>query len=162
MLRVLGLSMALLTAVLTGCTMSAAECDPSTDPGFFNKIGCTVSGSYAQRVELKEAELQALQAENDKLTRIGRLLSDEESMLEGNLAQRRAQHQALVSEVESLRSALKAENQLTDNLNNQLKSLEEKSAALQQLPDNTPLLERQQRLSELQAQYDQLMQMGGI
>ncbi len=161
MLRVLGLSMA-LTAVLTGCTMSAAECDPSTDPGFFNKIGCTVSGSYAQRVELKEAELQALQAENDKLTRIGRLLSDEESMLEGNLAQRRAQHQALVSEVESLRSALKAENQLTDNLNNQLKSLEEKSAALQQLPDNTPLLERQQRLSELQAQYDQLMQMGGI
>ena len=162
MLRVLGLSMALLTAVLTGCTMSAAECDPSTDPGFFNKIGCTVSGSYAQRVELKEAELQALQAENDKLTRIGRLLSDEESMLEGNLAQRRAQHQALVSEVESLRSALKAENHLTDNLNNQLKSLEEKSAALQQLPDNTPLLERQQRLSELQAQYDQLMQMGGI
>lgn len=161
MLRVLGLSMA-LTAVLTGCTMSAAECDPSTDPGFFNKVGCTVSGSYAQRVELKEAELQALQAENDKLTRIGRLLSDEESMLEGNLAQRRAQHQALVSEVESLRSALKAENQLTDNLNNQLKSLEEKSAALQQLPDNTPLLERQQRLSELQAQYDQLMQMGGI
>ena len=151
-----------LTAVLTGCTMSAAECDPSTDPGFFNKIGCTVSGSYAQRVELKEAELQALQAENDKLTRIGQLLSDEESMLEGNLAQRRAQHQALVSEVESLRSALKAENQLTDNLNNQLKSLEEKSAALQQLPDNTPLLERQQRLSELQAQYDQLMQMGGI
>lgn len=151
-----------LTAVLTGCTMNAAECDPSTDPGFFNKIGCTVSGSYAQRVELKEAELQALQAENDKLTRIGRLLSDEESMLEGNLAQRRAQHQALVSEVESLRSALKAENQLTDNLNNQLKSLEEKSAALQQLPDNTPLLERQQRLSELQAQYDQLMQMGGI
>lgn len=161
MLRVLGLSMS-LTAVLTGCTMSAAECDPSTDPGFFNKVGCTVSGSYAQRVELKEAELQALQAENDKLTRIGRLLSDEESMLEGNLAQRRAQHQALVSEVESLRSALKAENQLTDNLNNQLKSLEEKSAALQQLPDNTPLLERQQRLSELQAQYDQLMQMGGI
>ncbi len=161
MLRVLGLSMA-LTAVLTGCTMNAAECDPSTDPGFFNKIGCTVSGSYAQRVELKEAELQALQAENDKLTRIGRLLSDEESMLEGNLAQRRAQHQALVSEVESLRSALKAENQLTDNLNNQLKSLEEKSAALQQLPDNTPLLERQQRLSGLQAQYDQLMQMGGI
>lgn len=151
-----------LTAVLTGCTMNAAECDPSTDPGFFNKIGCTVSGSYAQRVELKEAELQALQAENDKLTRIGRLLSDEESMLEGNLAQRRAQHQALVSEVESLRSALKAENQLTDNLNNQLKSLEEKSAALQQLPDNTPLLERQQRLSGLQAQYDQLMQMGGI
>ena len=30
--------------LLTACTATPEECDPTRDPGFFNKIGCTFSG----------------------------------------------------------------------------------------------------------------------
>ena len=49
--------------LLTACTATPEECDPTRDPGFFNKIGCTFSGSYSERVEQKKVAVEQLRQE---------------------------------------------------------------------------------------------------
>ncbi len=150
-MRILNISAAVGAALfLSACTMSPQECDPSLDPGFLDKIGCTISGSYAQRVEDKEADLKALQQENERLHKIASLLENDRALVEGSLETRRQQYQALSAQISALKSDLSAKQQLSSSLNAQLDNMQQQADELQQMPENSALLERRQKLAELQ------------
>ena len=42
------------TAVISACTATAEQCDPSIELDVFSKAACKFSGSYDQRIEQKE------------------------------------------------------------------------------------------------------------
>ena len=54
--------------MVSGCTMTPEECDPSNvDAGFFDKLGCVTSGSYDARIESKKQEIVKLNEEQKVL-----------------------------------------------------------------------------------------------
>lgn len=51
-----GLKLSLLVAsltVLTACSVTPEQCDPSVESSVWNKMACTTSGSYDHRVKEK-------------------------------------------------------------------------------------------------------------
>ena len=144
------IAVAAAALMLSACAMTTQECDPTLDPGFLDKIGCTISGSYAQRVEDKEANLRALQSENERLVKLQQLLSNEEALISDSKAIRQAQYQKIQAQVADLKQALAEDQKLNDSLRTQLNQLETQSAELAQMPEEASILERQQRLAELQ------------
>ena len=147
---------AMLSLMLSGCTMTAAECDPSSDPGFFNKIGCTVAGSYSERVETKEENLKALQAENERLQRIQTALNNEDALVRGSMEERQRQLSSIQSEVDALKDALASRNQLSESLNEQIASLEKQLQEMQNTPAKASILQKQAELGKLKQQYEEL------
>ena len=75
---ILAAAIAASAAALGAC--SADQCDPSTDPGFFSKIGCAAGGGYAKRVEAKKQEIADLRAEQQSLTDEVISLNDEDKV----------------------------------------------------------------------------------
>lgn len=148
--------------VLAGCTMTAQECDPSADPGFFNKIGCTVSGSYAERVETKEQDLKALKDENARLQKIHDELSNERALVRGSMEQRQLQLNSISNQLADLRSSLASKNQLSDNLKAKLDDLNSQLEAMKNTPAQASILEKRQELNRLKAEYEELMTLSGL
>ncbi len=144
---------------LTACTTTPEECDPSVDPGFFNKIGCTFSGSYAQRVEMKRENLQALQEENAHLTRLQQSLADEKTLLEGNMAQRQAQLNTVRENLAGLKKDLAAQGALNRELQQAIAQAEAQAEAMQRSPASQAMLQKRMELQELQSQIDTLTNM---
>ena len=75
------ISFVALATLICGCTVSKEECDPRVDPGFFNKLGCTVSGSYSQRVEDKKEHVAKLREELHALSQETAALNDEDALI---------------------------------------------------------------------------------
>ncbi len=156
------LTLALAAGVMTGCTMTPDECDPSVDPGFLNKLGCTVSGSYSQRVEDKQAAVDALKAENEQLKQQSQELLNEQVLVDGNVAERRAQIAKMQSELSEVKSAVAKKGAMSDELKSKIAEAEQQLAEMQNTnTDNTPLLQKQQQLDELKTTYDELIVLSG-
>ena len=144
---------------LAGCTMTAEQCDPSSDPGFFNKIGCTVSGSYAERVDTKEQDLKALETENERLRALHASINSEIVLVEGSMAQRQAQLNQIEGQLSDLRSSLASKNQLSQELENKLSQIESQVSTMQNTQASASILEKQAQLEKLQTEYEELLTM---
>lgn len=140
----------------TGCTMTPEECDPSSDPGFFNKIGCTVSGSYSQRVEQKEQNLAKMQDENGHLKKLLEQAQNEQAMLSANRQERQAQLSAIQSELASLRAELDAQSTQNKELAAALQKAQDQAEAMQNSPGQQAVLERRMQLQELKDSLEEL------
>lgn len=144
---------------LTACTTTPEECDPSVDPGFLNKIGCTFSGSYAKRVEMKRENLQALQEENANLTRLQQSLADEDALLKGSIEQRQTQLAAVKEDLAGLKKDLAAQGALNSDLKQAIEQAEAQADAMQRSPASQAMLQKRMELQELQSQVDTLTNM---
>ena len=144
---------------LAGCTMTAQQCDPSSDPGFFNKIGCTVSGSYAERVETKEQDLKALESENERLRAIHASINSEIVLVEGSMSQRQAQLNQIKGQLADLKSSLASKNQLSGMLEGKLAEIESQLTNMQNTPATASILEKKAELEKLQQEYEELLTM---
>lgn len=58
------LSFPIAAILLAGCSATPQECDPSQELGFIQKMACTNSGSYQQRIDTKNRELKGELDEN--------------------------------------------------------------------------------------------------
>lgn len=114
------LTICLLPLLVTACTTTPEECDPSVDPGFFNKIGCTVSGSYEARIQQKEQQLSNLQSQNQYLNEILIQLQDREALVYGDLKDRQAILDNIEDNLNKLENDLKSKNKLSGDLKNQI------------------------------------------
>lgn len=104
------LSLPLASLMLVGCSATQAECDPNKELGFIQKIACTNSGSYEQRIETKNTELR------------GEL--DYNAALHTELQSTRTEHQQVRRNVE------KAQNQIS-NVNSSIKQTKTQTATKQ-------------------------------
>lgn len=139
-----------------GCASSVQECDPSVDPGFFGKIGCTFSGSYAERVEMKEADLNKLKQHNESLRKLYAQLENEEAWLSKDLEVRNAQIAAVESDLKVLQSELEAQGKLNADARKAIEEAQSQLDAMQASPVNAAILEKRQQRDALQAELDAL------
>ncbi|WP_028884595.1 hypothetical protein [Taylorella asinigenitalis] len=98
----------ILCAVLAACQSSPQTCDPNVEMNFFDKLGCSTSGSYDKRIEQKEANLNAEQYRNKQL-------NYKKSQLESKRKATRAQRNAKQRESNRLSTLNK---KMQEDLNN--------------------------------------------
>lgn len=105
-----GLKLSLLVAsltVLTACSVTPEQCDPSVESSVWNKMACTTSGTYDHRVKDKE---RTLQSEKDKQTALNKTYADTQKKAkatERTLAKKKAELATLNKSVTDYAAQLK-------------------------------------------------------
>ncbi len=107
-----------LSFILTGCTMTPEQCDPSGDPSFFNKIGCVSSGSYKKRVTAKEEEIQRLKTEYNQLRKELSTMQSQESSLKKDISARKKQLNSLKQKINSSNLSVEKKEKIIESLKN--------------------------------------------
>ena len=141
---------------LCGCSMTAQECDPSVDNGYFGKIGCTFSGAYSDRVEQKEIENERLRKENATLALLAEQIEDQNRLLYGTINDRAASLDAIVGTLDKLEAELKAKNKLTAEAKAQLESTKKTVGNMQKNNGQMLIAKREAELKELEEQKAKL------
>ncbi len=147
-----------LPLVLTACTTTTQECDPSIqDPGFFDKLGCVVSGSYEKRSQTKIQE-------NKKLIELNHALSQQVIAIEKQrsalIADRAARYKALDElneRIYALENTLKSKNALNASLKSKLESLKQSSSSVRNMSDDESIMEKEVKLKNLKDRYNELL-----
>ena len=143
--------------VLTACTSTPEECDPTRDPGFFNKICCVFSGSYSQRVEQKKVEIEQLRQEQKDVLEAYQALEANRSKMIADRAERYRQLDKLDNDIAKVRSSLAKKNALTKEYQQKLDKLQKASNEARNL-DDAGSLEKSQKLQEVQDSTNELLE----
>ena len=127
--------------LLSACTNTPEECDPSVELNMFSKATCQFSGSYDKRIEQKEKLVLDAKTENAKFNKIYADIKAQQAKLDqsvgkltAELKQKAKGRQDLQAEIAEVEKQMKA-------VNNSSGSEMEKQAELEQL---------QRKLSNLQ------------
>ena len=142
--------------VLTACTSTPEECDPTRDPGFFNKIGCVFSGSYSQRVEQKKVEIEQLRQEQKEMLAAYQELEANRSKMIADRAERYRQLDKLDNDIAKVRSSLAKKNALTKEYQQKLDKIQQASKNARNL-DDAGSLERAEKLKNLEEDTNSLL-----
>ena len=143
--------------VLTACTSTPEECDPTCDPGFFNKMGCVFSGSYSERVEQKKVEIEQLRQEQKEVLEAYQALEANRSKMIADRAERYRQLDKLDNDIAKVRSSLAKKNALTKEYQQKLDKLQKASNEARNL-DDAGSLEKSQKLQEVQDSTNELLE----
>ena len=143
--------------VLTACTSTPEECDPTRDPGFFNKIGCVFSGSYSQRVEQKKVEIEQLRQEQKEMLATYQELEANRSKMINDKAERKRQLDKLDANIAKVRSNLAKKNALTKEYQQKLDKIQQASKNARNL-DDAGSLERAEKLKNLEEDTNSLLE----
>lgn len=143
--------------VLTACTSTPEECDPTRDPGFFNKIDCVFSGSYSQRVDQKKVEIEQLRQEQKDVLEAYQALEANRSKMIADRAERYRQLDKLDNDIAKVRSSLAKKNALTKEYQQKLEKLQKASNEARNL-DDAGSLEKSQKLQEVQDSTNELLE----
>ena len=143
--------------VLTACTSTPEECDPTRDPGFFNKIGCVFSGSYSQRVEQKKVEIEQLRQEQKEMLATYQELEANRSKMINDKAERKRQLDKLDANIAKVRSNLAKKNALTKEYQQKLDKIKKKRKNARNL-DDAGSLERAEKLKNLEEDTNSLLE----
>ena len=143
--------------VLTACTSTPEECDPTRDPGFFNKIGCVFSGSYSQRVEQKKVEIEQLRQEQKDVLEAYQALEANRSKMINDKAERKRQLDKLDANIAKVRSNLAKKNALTKEYQQKLDKIQQASKNARSL-DDAGSLARAEKLRNLEEDANSLLE----
>ena len=143
--------------VLTACTSTPEECDPTRDPGFFNKMGCVLSGSYSDRVEQKKVEIEQLRQEQKEVLEAYQALEANRSKMIADRAERYRQLDKLDNDIAKVRASLAKKNALTKEYQQKLDKLQKASNDARNL-DDAGSLEKSQKLQEVQDSTNELLE----
>lgn len=150
------LMLAAALAALSGCATTPDECDPSVDPGFLDKLGCTVSGSYGERVAQKEREVTNLWAEQEEVRKMSASLEESRALVEADLSARRAELDGINARVGDLERRLREKRAMGAYLQRRIDDVYEQLREMQDTPANAVLLQKQQERDELRRRLDEL------
>lgn len=150
MKKVLLLASSLL--LLTACSTTKEQCDPSLPQSFLNKIACTTSGHYDQRISDKEQELAKAKERNKQLKREHQKAKDKAQTTATVLADKEAQVAKLNQETQSYLSQLKDKAQGKQNVLDEIakieKQLNQVSGSEQQQKEKIKALQRKLKALE--------------
>ncbi|MGC6407744.1 hypothetical protein ACNO7M_03890 [Bisgaard Taxon 45] len=93
--------------VLTACSVTPEQCDPSVEASVWNKMACKTSGTYDNRVKEKE---RTLQSEKDKQTALHKTYAETQKKAKGSeraLAKKKAELVGLNKSVTDYATQLK-------------------------------------------------------
>ncbi|MDP9500400.1 hypothetical protein O7M46_05465 [Bisgaard Taxon 45] len=93
--------------VLTACSVTPEQCDPSVEASVWNKMACKTSGTYDNRVKEKE---RTLQSEKAKQTALHKTYAETQKKAKGSeraLAKKKAELVALNKSVTDYATQLK-------------------------------------------------------
>lgn len=141
---------------LNACTTTAQECDPSKDPGFLNKMGCIVSGSYSERIEQKEQLVADLKAENAYLNQLIRDINEQDAIVRGEQSQRLRELDRINDQLTVLEHDLAKKKALDSDLKNKLAQAKKQVNSMKQTDPNETLLQKQLEIETLEATLEAL------
>ena len=137
--------------LLSACATSIDDCDPSVDNGFFGKIGCSVSGSYEKRVELKEAENAKLLEQNKELALIHEKLENDNRLLTGTISQREKALKELKANIKALEKSLNEKKTLSAKTQEAIDKMKAQIDNMSESDGSILIQKREEQLKELQA-----------
>ena len=150
-------SSAALALMVTGCTSTPEECDPSQDPGFFNKMGCTFSGSYNERIQQKEQQVADLKAENERLNQLARDIFDKDTLLKANVGEKVRLLDKATAEINAVEASLAKKRALSSDLQDQIDDMRAKiDKAKKSSGAQLTIKQKQKQIEELEAQLQEL------
>ncbi|KRW60850.1 hypothetical protein [Pseudomonas sp. TTU2014-080ASC] len=144
------------TTALTGCAVTAEQCDPrNADAGFATKFGCNTQGVYAQRVDDKEKILLDEQKTNQLFREVYASIEQEKTAVKGDLQSQQQQYAALNKSLNALLAELKNKAKGNQQIENEIAAIE-KDMANMNLQDNPAMLEKQHKLQQLRSKVSSL------
>ena len=152
------LSCAVSAFWISGCTVNKEECDPRVDPGFFNKLGCTVSGAYSQRVEDKKAHVAKLRGDLSALSKETVALNDEQALISEDKASAQKRLDRINAELLKLEQKVASQAGQNSALKQQIASAKKQVKTVQNLPENASIIEKQRQKQKLETELDELLQ----
>src|SRR5574344_2830653 len=142
--------------MLTACTTTPDECDPTGDPSMLAKLGCVVSGSYQKRVEVKQQEIKSLREEQQKSLNSVLELEKNRSQMIADRAYRLKQLDKIQSQIDDLRVSLKQKGALNKTLETKLANLQKAKDDYANMSANASTMENRQKERELETQRKNL------
>jgi len=144
----------ILTVFLTGCAVTAQDCDPrDTSAGFGTKLGCSTRGVYSERIQEKEKILLDEQKANQLFRDVYNALEQEKRAVGKQRRQLQGQANALNRSVSALLAEIKDKAKGNRQIEEQIAALERELEKNQQ----TPGLSAMQKQHELQKLQEQVM-----
>lgn len=142
-------------AILTACSASKEQCDPSKSISFIDKIACSTSGTYDERVSDKEKELAQAQDQKQRLDKEYSQTKAKVKKSKQDLANKNAELAKLNKSTQSYAEQLKAKAKgkadvlsQIDNIEKQLKQVS--SSGLSEAQQQAKIQELQRKLQALQ------------
>ncbi|MGN0909770.1 MAG: hypothetical protein ACI4NA_09125 [Succinivibrio sp.] len=136
-------------AALSGCT--ADQCDPSTDTGFFSKIGCAAGGGYAKRVEAKKQDIAALREEQAALTNEVIELNDEDLAVKESRAKMQSRLDRIDEQLDALEAKVASAGAQDAKLRKQIEAAKAQVAQVRKVPEDATVLQKRAEYEELQS-----------
>ena len=148
------------TAVISACTATAEQCDPSIELDVFSKAACKFSGSYDQRIEQKEKILLNEQETNKKFRQIYADIQTQQKSVNQSITQKKALQAKLTKSLNSLTQDLKQKAQGRADLQAQIADVEKQLSAVNN--SSASEAEKQVELQALQQKLGQLQKTLGL
>ena len=146
------------TAVwLTACSASTESCDPKYDPGFFSKIGCIASGSYAARTEQKKNDISVLRDELKAVSDETVALNDKNALINEDRAQSRRRLDRLEEKIADLKEQNAAKSVQNAKLNAEIDRVQSQISKMKNMPENASVLEKRHEKAVLEQELDDLL-----
>lgn len=146
--------------MLSGCTTTPQECDPSQDQGFFGKIGCVVSGSYEARIDERQQRVAELKAENERLNQLARDLFAQDALVKADISEQNRMLDHARSELYAVESSLAKKQALSADLQEQIDEAKAQIDAIKQgnnmSQGQAAIVKKQKQIEELNATLEQL------
>ena len=143
-----------LSMALSGC--STDQCDPSTDQGFFSKIGCVTSGVYSKRVEAKKQEIADLRDEQQSLTQEVLDLNDEDAVAKESRAKSQSRLDRINEKLNELEARVAAKGNASADLKKKIDDARAQVATMRKTPQDAAVLQKQAEVAELKAKLQAL------
>lgn len=119
--------------ILTACSATKEECDPSKAQSFITKISCSTSGTYDQRVSDKKIELAMAEERQNKVTKEHKKAQDKLKKSTDALKAKNAElaklNQSTKGYLEQLKSKSKGKQNILDEIANIEKQLQQVSTS---------------------------------
>lgn len=142
---------------VTGCAVTANDCDPrNADIGFITKFNCTNQGVYEQRVVQKQQVLQNEQRTNQLFRESYRAIEQQQWAVSNDLAQQQRQAAELNRSLNALLAELKKKSAGNQKMKKELAGLEQQMKSLNQPNTNTSVMQKQVELQKLRTRLSEL------
>lgn len=145
-------------AILSGCTNTAADCDPHQELSVFNKAACSMSGSYNERVEQKEKLLVNEQEVNRQFHEINDSINAQLASSNQSLAAKRAERAKMNRQLGALTAQLKQKAQGKKRVLAEIQGVEAQMRAVDSNP-NASEMEKEEQLLKLKNRVNALEHM---
>ncbi|MCK3654935.1 hypothetical protein A4G19_03870 [Pasteurellaceae bacterium Macca] len=116
--------------ILTACTTTPQQCDPSKQLGMLDKLSCTMSHSYDQRITDKEQDIAYEQQRNAHAQADYAKTQSQQSALNKTISQKQAQQQKISQNTKALQQQVGKKQQQKQATMQEIKRIEKQISAV--------------------------------